>query len=850
MPITIKELLASDTISQATDKINFNFDQLLLNGGGPEGPIGPLGPPGPVGGRGLRGTQWFEDPTATPGTDPNTLIFLDLLEGDSYLQSDGTVWEYNGTVWVATVINLTGPQGPAGFSAGFQYFGQISLLSGQNTIYPSPMPGGTSAGANPSNQAVPAVMIGGIVSVTPSTSGITYTDAFQISNPMAQSIGSEITSLFVHQKDSSTRGITFHGGGAIASDKFEQSVIGNLSTIGLGIDDRLVFTVPKPATTPTQIDDLVGLEFITTKKGQRSYSGKAIEHYTGLDTTTPVLGGEYSDYRIVVGQSNASIPPKFSVNITTPGSSLQLGGSITLPGNPTIPITGGNFLLNTVNAQILTSGTNLIASTGVITIRSNNSNVDTNALGNISHVSANLINTTTSGISNNVTTTGNITHTIFNGAFSSQSSAAGNPANTPGNQVGWSYLYASNGIDLNANAPGSQIVLVSQGSMLLRTVTQDLNIESLGTNINVNAPAGRIDLIGLRVNIQATGTTSGSGGRIDLTTSFDDINITSARGVNILTGTTGATQTFDVGAGTIDMFSNLNTTINAGGSSSILSLLSGNNIVLTATSGTNGIIDINSKILDIDVNSNITIDSQTLQIGLSGGNLITTIQSGGFLTLNANGAASILSISSSGSRPSLTAGNPIPNLPIEVDGEISPQNFTGGNSVVVTRQNPAITSGSFTYTSTFVSNCVMNWIKIGAIVHVNGIVEFNDTLDPGSFGSGYIPLPVVLNILNGTNINAFYGHGTAYVTNQSGGDGKMVAVEIQQGVGGGSNIFKNYWVVKHLPTGTQGITDVRVQQGGSIGSRWPKSNTNIAGVSNVINANANVRFSFSYRLDN
>ena len=49
MPITIKELLASDTISQATDKINFNFDQLLLNGGGPEGPIGPIGPPGPVG---------------------------------------------------------------------------------------------------------------------------------------------------------------------------------------------------------------------------------------------------------------------------------------------------------------------------------------------------------------------------------------------------------------------------------------------------------------------------------------------------------------------------------------------------------------------------------------------------------------------------------------------------------------------------------------------------------------------------------------------------------------------------------------------------------------------------------
>ena len=38
MPITIQEIIASDTISQLVDKTNFNFDQLLLNGGGPAGP--------------------------------------------------------------------------------------------------------------------------------------------------------------------------------------------------------------------------------------------------------------------------------------------------------------------------------------------------------------------------------------------------------------------------------------------------------------------------------------------------------------------------------------------------------------------------------------------------------------------------------------------------------------------------------------------------------------------------------------------------------------------------------------------------------------------------------------------
>ena len=69
MAITIQDLLASDTISQAVDKINFNFDQLLLNGGGPVGPPGPLGPSGPIGGRGERGSEWYEgtdNPNVTP----------------------------------------------------------------------------------------------------------------------------------------------------------------------------------------------------------------------------------------------------------------------------------------------------------------------------------------------------------------------------------------------------------------------------------------------------------------------------------------------------------------------------------------------------------------------------------------------------------------------------------------------------------------------------------------------------------------------------------------------------------------------------------------------------------------
>jgi len=87
MPIVIQELLASDTISQAVDKINFNFDQLLLNGGGPVGPAGVQGPTGPIGGRGIKGTSWYDG-----NADPNTLIIPGIEQDDYFLQSNGEVW--------------------------------------------------------------------------------------------------------------------------------------------------------------------------------------------------------------------------------------------------------------------------------------------------------------------------------------------------------------------------------------------------------------------------------------------------------------------------------------------------------------------------------------------------------------------------------------------------------------------------------------------------------------------------------------------------------------------------------------------------------------------------------------
>ena len=57
MAITIYEIIASDSISQFADKVNYNFDQLLQNGGGPAGPQGPQGPFGPTGPQGIAGPQ-------------------------------------------------------------------------------------------------------------------------------------------------------------------------------------------------------------------------------------------------------------------------------------------------------------------------------------------------------------------------------------------------------------------------------------------------------------------------------------------------------------------------------------------------------------------------------------------------------------------------------------------------------------------------------------------------------------------------------------------------------------------------------------------------------------------------
>ena len=165
--IVIKEILAADTVSDLVDKINFNFDQLLLNGGGPIGPIGVSGSQGPIG---PRGTTWFTcldvyttstsptwSGTSQPANNPalagfpqykgdpnkfkstgsvypeNTFILgytgklpksgdLYLQESDdtyaAYSSNDGDIWEFNAvsSSWSFTGVNIKGNAGGTGAS--------------------------------------------------------------------------------------------------------------------------------------------------------------------------------------------------------------------------------------------------------------------------------------------------------------------------------------------------------------------------------------------------------------------------------------------------------------------------------------------------------------------------------------------------------------------------------------------------------------------------------------------------------------------------------------------------------------------------------------------------------------
>ena len=113
--INILNVLQGDNQSTIVDKINYNFDQILSAGGGPQGqkgsagatgPVGPQGPQGVQGSQGPSGTKWFvQDITPALGTISGSNPFLFPTLGDYWLDpasSDQDIYVYTSTGWADT----------------------------------------------------------------------------------------------------------------------------------------------------------------------------------------------------------------------------------------------------------------------------------------------------------------------------------------------------------------------------------------------------------------------------------------------------------------------------------------------------------------------------------------------------------------------------------------------------------------------------------------------------------------------------------------------------------------------------------------------------------------------------
>lgn len=117
--INILNILEGDNQSTVVDKINYNFDQILSAGGGPQGQQGSVGTTGPIGPQGFQGvqglqgpsgTKWFvQDNTPASGSIGGNNPFLFPSLGDYWLDPDSAdqgIYVFNGTSWVDSGFGL------------------------------------------------------------------------------------------------------------------------------------------------------------------------------------------------------------------------------------------------------------------------------------------------------------------------------------------------------------------------------------------------------------------------------------------------------------------------------------------------------------------------------------------------------------------------------------------------------------------------------------------------------------------------------------------------------------------------------------------------------------------------
>ena len=132
IPINLKQILQSDTQQEKLDKVNYNFDQLVANGGGPMGATGSIGETGFQGATGDDGPQGIDGPQGFQGP-------ADASNNSKW--KDGAIW-YNGALNIKTIVPEHELAGPAtqvnfpptnvllGYASNDDEYNDLNLISG------------------------------------------------------------------------------------------------------------------------------------------------------------------------------------------------------------------------------------------------------------------------------------------------------------------------------------------------------------------------------------------------------------------------------------------------------------------------------------------------------------------------------------------------------------------------------------------------------------------------------------------------------------------------------------------------------------------------------------------------
>jgi len=374
MAIVIKEILASDTISQAADKINFNFDQFLINGGGPPGPQGPLGPIGPAG---VRGSLWFDGsgaPSSITGEEEGD-YYLDVDNGDVYLY-DGVTWSLEG--------NIQGPQGPVGPQGPgnilFEIDGTNPDVNPANLFYRYRFINANSdLYTNTGLYASQSLLVGGFPTGTNSDEGISSAWG-EVTDVYSNQINPASGVLFVHMP------IATSGKNIILSrvlgdgiNTYNTDVITEMGSISVDDYDSVFIESNRIINSADLYAQNVGLKIASYDSDLQLLSGRNINISTQTPTTpygSSIFGADTGNgiIRITALESIASGYTGSAVRLQKGSGSIYGHAYISLgTSNPTVqPASGdGSILITNTTGDSITvdsSGALFLVSTDTMDI--------------------------------------------------------------------------------------------------------------------------------------------------------------------------------------------------------------------------------------------------------------------------------------------------------------------------------------------------------------------------------------------------------------------------------------------------------------------------------------------------